>query len=128
MCDRVIIINKGQLVAEDSTERLQARLTGAQRVLLRVRSDISEVVPLVASTPGVISVIPRDIETIEFETQPGQDVRPQVARTVVNAGYDLLELSNISMSLEEIFLQLTRDESLPQMVSESPDIEIEEAR
>ncbi len=128
VCDRVIIINKGQLVAEDSTERLQARLTGAQRVLLRVRSDISEVVPLVASTPGVISVIPRDIETIEFETQPGQDVRPQVARTVVNAGYDLLELSNISMSLEEIFLQLTRDESLPQMVSESPDIEIEEAR
>ena len=128
VCDRVIIVNKGQMVAEDSTERLQTRLTGAQRVLLRVRSDISEVIPLVAGTPGVISVIPKDIETLEFETQPGQDVRPQVARTVVNAGYDLLELNNISMSLEEIFLQLTRDESLPQMVSESPDIESEEAR
>lgn len=126
LCDRVIIINKGQLVAEDSTERLQTRLTGAQRVLLRVRGDAAEAVPLVASTPGVISVITRDMETLEFETQPGEDVRASVARSIIHAGLDLLELSNITMSLEDIFLQLTRDDVIPESTAESPDTALEE--
>ncbi len=129
LCDRVMIINKGLLVAEDSTERLQTRLTGAQRVLLRIRGDISEAVPLVASTPGVTSVVTKDMETLEFETQPGQDARASVARSVIHAGLDLLELSNITMSLEDIFLQLTRDEILPETSAESPDTVLaEEAR
>ena len=126
LCDRVIIINKGQLVAEDSTERLQTRLTGAQRVLLRVRGDAAEAVPLVASTPGVISVITRDMETLEFETQPGEDVRASVDRSIIHAGLDLLELSNITMSLEDIFLQLTRDDVIPESTAESPDTALEE--
>ncbi|MEL7643472.1 MAG: ABC transporter ATP-binding protein, partial [bacterium] len=129
LCNRVMIINKGQLVAEDSTERLQTRLTGAQRVLLRIRGDISEAVPLVASTPGVTSVITKDMETLEFETQPGEDARANVARSVIHAGLDLLELSNITMSLEDIFLQLTRDDVLPETSAESPDTVLaEEAR
>lgn len=129
LCNRVMIINKGQLVAEDSTERLQTRLTGAQRVLLRIRGDISEAVPLVTSTPGVTSVITKDMETLEFETQPGEDARANVARSVIHAGLDLLELSNITMSLEDIFLQLTRDDVLPETSAESPDTVLaEEAR
>lgn len=129
LCNRVMIINKGQLVAEDSTERLQTRLTGAQRVLLRIRGDVSEAVPLVASTPGVTSVITKDMETLEFETQPGEDARANVARSVIHAGLDLLELSNITMSLEDIFLQLTRDDVLPETSAESPDTVLaEEAR
>lgn len=129
LCDRVIIINKGQLVAEDSTERLQTRLTGAQRVLLRIRGDVSEAVPLVASTPGVTSVITKDMETLEFETLPGEDARASVARSVIQAGLDLLELSNITMSLEDIFLQLTRDDVLPETSAESPETVLaEEAR
>ena len=86
LCDRVMIINKGQLVAEDSTERLQTRLTGAQRVMLRIRGDVSEAVPLVASTPGVTSVITKDMETLEFETQPGEDAMANAARVINNAG------------------------------------------
>lgn len=129
LCNRVMIINKGQLVAEDSTERLQTRLTGAQRVLLRIRGEVSEAVPLVASTPGVTSVITKDMETLEFETQPGEDARANVARSVIHAGLDLLELSNITMSLEDIFLQLTRDDVLPETSTESPDTVLaEEAR
>ncbi len=47
---------------------------------------------------------------VEFESLPGQDPRPQAARAVIEAGYDLLEMQPVSMSLEEIFLQLTREE------------------
>jgi hypothetical protein len=46
---------------------------------------------------------------VEFQFAPGVDVRPEVAKTTIKAGYDLLELSPVGMSLEEIFLELTRD-------------------
>ena len=131
VCDRVIIINKGQFVAEDSTERLQTRLTGAQRVHLSIRGDASEVLPVVSSTPGVINVSSTGIDSLEFESKPGEDVRSTVARNVISAGYDLLELKKVSMSLEDIFLELTRDEILPEHsteISDSPEIEPEEMR
>jgi ABC-2 type transport system ATP-binding protein len=55
---------------------------------------------------------------LEFETAPGNDPRSQVARAVVKAGYDLLEMRPVGMSLEEIFLQLTRDEPTPPETTE----------
>jgi ABC-2 type transport system ATP-binding protein len=113
VCNRVLIINKGVLVAEDTTEHLQASLTGSQRVTLRIRGDAANLVPLVEKVPGVISVFEKSDGTIEFETLHADDARPQVARAVVGAGLDLLELQTTSLSLEEIFLQLTHDESVP---------------
>ncbi len=110
ICNRVMIINKGQIVAEDTPERLQNRLTGAQRVTLRVRGSIDEAASVVEAVSGVSSVNVRSDNSIEFETAANQDVRPEVARAVINAGLDLLELHPESLSLEEIFLQLTRDE------------------
>ncbi|NMC80500.1 MAG: ATP-binding cassette domain-containing protein [Chloroflexi bacterium] len=110
VCDRVLIINKGRFVAEDTTEGLQARLTGVHRVNLRIRGEIDELVPLVSAVSGVIRVLPQSDDALEFETAPGQDVRPEVVRKVVAAGYDLLELNPANMSLEEIFLQLTQDD------------------
>lgn len=128
VCNRVLIINKGKLVAEDTPERLQSRLTGAQRVSLRVRGEISDVIPLVSAIPGVISVSSRTDDSLEFEVTPGEDARPQVARTVVQAGFDLLELHPSNLSLEDIFLQLTRDEISNNEDSEIPVEELLEER
>ncbi len=111
VCDRVMIINKGRIVAEDTPEMLQARLTGSQRVTLQVRGDGRGLPELLSQIPGVLHVVDKDGGSYEFETLPGQDCRPQVARTVVDHGYDLLLLQPVNLSLEEIFLQLTRDES-----------------
>ncbi len=113
VCDRVLIINKGRIVAEDSTEGLQARLTGAKRITLKIRGDVDGLVSLVKEVPGVISAIEKYDDTIEFEMLPGTDSRPDVARKVIAAGCDLLSLQANTMSLEEIFLELTRDEVLP---------------
>lgn len=110
VCGRVLIINKGRIVAEDTPERLQARLAGAVRVTLRVRGEAIDVLPLVRDLPGIASAVVRSWDTLEFESAAGSDLRPDVARAVVNAGFDLLELQPASMTLEEIFLQLTRDE------------------
>lgn len=116
VCDRVLIINKGHIVAEDSPEKLQARLTGAQKVALKTRGENEGLLSLVKQLPGVRSVTRFSDDGIEFEMSPGQDIRPIVARTVIEAGYELLEFSPVGMSLEDIFLQLTRDEvNLPEV-------------
>ena len=109
LCDRVLIINKGTIVAEDTPENLQSRLVGSQRVILRVRGDSDGLDATVKKVKGTRKIEAKDSETIEFEFSSGQDVRPQVAKAVVQAGYELVEMRPVGMSLEEIFLELTQD-------------------
>jgi ABC-2 type transport system ATP-binding protein len=111
VCDRVLIINKGRIVTEDTPEQLQSRLTGGQRMAVSVRGELGTLLSQLANVPGVINITTQTDNRFEFESSPGQDCRPQVARTIVNAGLDLLEFRPINLSLEEIFLQLTRDEA-----------------
>jgi ABC-2 type transport system ATP-binding protein len=113
VCDRILIINKGRIVVEDIFEHLQERISGAQRIALKVRSSDNGLVELVTSVHGVASVSSME-DGVMVETQPGEDLCPAVARAVVNAGYDLLEIRPVGASLEEIFLQLTREE--PELV------------
>ena len=120
ICDRVMIINRGRIVAEDTPAHLQTRLTGVQKVSLRVAGDSDGLEPLVQQVPGILRAAPGPDGTLEFESQPGQDVRPDVARTVVNAGYSLLELRPVGLSLEDIFIELTREEPRPPQTVEEP--------
>jgi ABC-2 type transport system ATP-binding protein len=109
ICDRVLIINKGNIVAEDTPENLQSRLVGSQRVVLRVRGDADGLTARLARVKGIRDVEAKSDGSIEFEFAAGQDVRPQVAKAVVQGGYELLEMRAVGMSLEEIFLELTRE-------------------
>ncbi|HNB50483.1 MAG TPA: ABC transporter ATP-binding protein [Anaerolineales bacterium] len=110
ICNRVLIINKGKIVAEDTPQRLQQHLVGVQRYALQVSGDGEGAVEVVSKVAGVKQVhVIRDGQ-LEFETQPGYDSRPQVARALIAANFDLLELRAVSMSLEDIFLELTREE------------------
>ena len=111
ICDRVLIINKGSIVAEDTPENLQSRLVGSQRVVLRVRGDSDGLDATVKKVKGTRSIEVKDAETVEFEFSSGQDVRPQVAKAVIQAGYELIEMRPVGMSLEEIFLELTQENS-----------------
>jgi ABC-2 type transport system ATP-binding protein len=113
VCDRVLIINKGRIVAEDTPQRLQGRLTGAQRVVLKIGGDADGVEKLLDQIPGITRVNKEVEGEFEVETAPGQDARPEVARAVVTGGYDLLEMRPVGLSLEDIFLELTREEPTP---------------
>jgi ABC-2 type transport system ATP-binding protein len=76
--------------------------------------------------PGIAHINTNVDGNIEFETIPGQDQRPEVAKTIVSAGYDMLEMRPVGVSLENVFLQLTRDEpSHPESPEDEP-IEDEE--
>jgi ABC-2 type transport system ATP-binding protein len=127
LCHRVLIINKGRIVVEDTPERLQGRLAGAERITVRVGGDADGLEKVIGAIPGVAHISPTLDGGLEYESVAGQDVRPAVARAVVNAGYDLLELRPIGLSLEDIFLQLTRDEPAPpapadEEVEDEPDV------
>ncbi len=123
VCNRVLIINKGHIVTEDTPERLQSRLTGAQRVALQVGGDADGIEKLISSIPGVTKVTSRQDGALEFETVPGKDPRPAVARAVVGAKYDLLEMRPVGLSLEDVFLQLTREEPAPPLSDEGEELE-----
>jgi ABC-2 type transport system ATP-binding protein len=109
LCDRVLIINKGRIVVEDTPENLQARLVGAERSILRIKGDMEELLPQIAKINGIQDIKIRPDGAMEFQFSPGVDIRPEVAKTTILAGYPLLELSPIGLSLEEIFLELTRE-------------------
>jgi ABC-2 type transport system ATP-binding protein len=125
VCNRVLIINKGHIVAEDTPERLQSRLTGAQRVIVQVGGDADGIENTIRQVPGVSKVSSKEEGRIEFETIPGKDPRPEVSRAVVEAGFDLLEIHPVGLSLEDIFLQLTRDEPAPPEPVDSEPLEDE---
>jgi ABC-2 type transport system ATP-binding protein len=119
-CEQVIIINKGKLVATDSVRNLQSRARGAESVVLEIAGrDGTLEVPLVQQKLEQIDGVSRVLCTdrldsravFEVESQKGQLVRGDLARAVVQAGWDLNELRPAAMSLEEIFLQLTGNES-----------------
>ena len=111
VCDRVLIINRGQIVAEDTPEKLQAQLAGADHLLVSAMADTTELTAALRDVPGVTSVKRTNREgQVELTSSPGQDIRPAVAKAVVDAGLGLLEFRSVGISLEEIFLQLTQEE------------------
>ena len=110
VCSRVLIIHRGKLVAEDTPKNLGARLRGAERIGLQVTGDGAKLQAALAAVPGVRSVQAVNEGRYEVAVTPGQDLRAQLAETVVKGGWGLLELAPVGMSLEEIFLQLTKEE------------------
>jgi len=117
VCDRVMIINKGHIVAEDTPEHLQTRMVGSRRVTVRVAGETTPAIAVINKIPGILPVKLTDNDAIQFENPTDKDLRPLVAKALIKARFDLLELSSESVNLEDIFLQLTRDE--PQELSPS---------
>lgn len=110
VCNRVIILNKGRIVAEDTPAGLQSRLTGADRVQVRVKGEADDLLPLLSPLPGVLTAELVKEDTLEVSMTAGQDIRPEIARVIVKNGFDLLEMQAATLSLEDIFMQLTQDE------------------
>jgi ABC-2 type transport system ATP-binding protein len=116
ICEQVIIISKGKLVATDTVDNLQSRARGVESVLVEVAGRNGDLDSKVAQAriekvSGVSRVIFKEKRqtrsTFEIETQKDHFVRGDLARAVVEAGWDLNELRSSAASLEEIFLQLT---------------------
>jgi len=127
-CERVIIISQGKLVAIDSVANLTNRLRGSESVALEVEAaggspNPSDVQLRLEQVAGVRSVVMKDSKdgrlTFEVESLQGRQIRADLARSVVNAGWNLSELRPVGLSLEEVFLQLTAAETKGDAPAES---------
>ncbi|HJR58001.1 MAG TPA: ABC transporter ATP-binding protein [Vicinamibacterales bacterium] len=123
-CERVVIINKGRVVAVDTPENLIARLKGAETMYVQVDAGGAEVTPVLSSIDGVSRVQPSEQRGVagafEVESDRGIDIRRDLARTIVNRGWGLLELRPMRMSLEEVFLQVTTEERPEETAAPAP--------
>jgi ABC-2 type transport system ATP-binding protein len=115
-CDRVVIINRGRIAAVDTPENLTTQLKGAERVQMEVRGEEEILREAIEQVEGVTKV---DLDAIEnsdhlkvtVESEPGTDLRGKLAAAVIGKGLELYELKAVSLSLEDIFLQLTTEET-----------------
>jgi len=115
ICDNVIIINEGQIVAVDNPTNLGTNLSGVERVEIEVKGPNREILPVLENVSKVeevarIPVSGGAYHRYHITVTLGQDIRSRLASTVLDHGWELLKIQSLGMTLEEIFLRLTLEE------------------
>jgi len=114
ICNRVVIIDRGHIVAEDTPAQLSSRMRQSEKMSLMVKHPSDDWLERLASIPGVLQVVQGATpETSIIECELGQDLREVISQFVVGQGVGLLELKPLSLSLEEVFLKLTQQDEHP---------------
>ena len=111
LCHRVIIINRGQIVASDTPENLSRQLGQGSRVLMTVTGPDDQVTGALTAVSGVNRVLSQGEGKYLVEADHGLELRPQLARMVVERGWQLLELKSQEFTLEEVFINLVTEET-----------------
>jgi ABC-2 type transport system ATP-binding protein len=113
ICQRVLIISKGRIVATDTPANLTSQLQKSAQIQLRIRGQAKELAEALRNLKGVqrVSFADADHEKLFVETDRSGDMRADIARLVVARGIDLLELRVVDLSLEDIFMQLVTEEA-----------------
>jgi ABC-2 type transport system ATP-binding protein len=110
LCQRVIIINRGQIVASDTPENLSRQLGHGSRLKIEIKGPIPEITATLKGISGVKEVVSQGEARFLVETTSDLELRPEIARQVVARGWDLLELQVQEFTLEEVFLNLVTEE------------------
>lgn len=107
-CERIIIINKGKIVAQDTLQNLYALQTTGRRIHLKLRKPVEAVPGFINNTQGVLSVVagatPMDWQ---IDADHDEAIIENLARAAMDQGYGLLEIGSVQPGLEEIFMKLT---------------------
>ena len=113
-CSRVVIINKGKVVAMDTPEGLAHQMKGAERISVTVDGPMEAVRERLLEIEGVLDVQAEPgigtQATYTVECELNSDLRPVLATTIVSQNWDLLDLRGIAMSLEDVFINLVTQE------------------
>jgi ABC-2 type transport system ATP-binding protein len=112
ICQRVLIINKGRIVATDSPGNLTHQLQRSAQIVVEVESRAQELAEMLRRLEGVQDVSVQDEKggRLLVESDRSHELRPEIARMAVDQGMQLLELKLVDLSLEDIFMQLVTEE------------------
>lgn len=113
LCSRIIIINDGELVAIDTKESLMDKLETGQRIKIITDKDFEKIKKKIIEIEGVKKVelekTEDSLNEIIISTDQNYDIRKELSKKVIESGYNLYEQSKITMSLEDVFIKLTRE-------------------
>ncbi len=115
ICERIIIIAAGRIVASGSPAELTERITAGSRLIAEVQGPRDQVVGAVEQMTGVSKVGSQSSDgwnRLTIEVVKGQDVRPEIAKVVTHNGWALRELRREVASLEDFFVQITAEQNL----------------
>lgn len=114
-CQRVVIINAGRIVAIDTPENLTYQLTGGQRIEVEIGGSAVDWMEAIERLPGVRKVVDQGAQDgrrlLVVEAEGRTEIRPELAKLIVDGGGELYRMQPERMSLEEVFLRLTTEES-----------------
>lgn len=117
VCDRIVIINKGKIVADEKTENITRAVENNRRFNVKICGPQKEVLSMLRSKPGIISaeLLPqRDGESYSYviESEVGIDIRKNLFYTLAEKNWPLIGMEALGMSLEDIFIAIV-DQSAP---------------
>lgn len=112
VCDRIVVINKGKLVANDTTENLSHNLSADHKLTVQIEGPVKEVQALLTAIPDMVEVhvnrtIEKTVTEYELNAKEGADVRREVFKRMAERSYPILLMRSSELTLEEIFLKLT---------------------
>lgn len=115
-CERVVVINKGKIVADDTPDNLSHALSADHNLITRIEGPETEVTKLLVSVPGITKVTcmgPREKAAFDYtlEVEEGGDVRRELFARLADRKWPILGLKSAELTLEDIFLQLTDDDA-----------------
>ena len=115
-CERVVVINKGKIVADDTPDNLSKSLSTDHNFIVRIEGPEAEVTKLISTIPGMVKVTnmgPREKGAFDYtlEAEEGVDIRRELFTRLADRKWPILALKSTELTLEDIFLQLTRDDA-----------------
>ena len=117
VCDRVIIINNGQIAADDTVENLTKNITTDHRIIARIEGPREEILKTIKGISGVVSVVAdmereKGVYDYEIETRENVDIRRELFKRVAARSWVILGLKTSEMTLEDIFLKITMGDNI----------------
>ena len=110
-CERVIIINNGTVVAEDTTKNLRSRIPRMEQIYVEVRGKSPDILTTLGKIEGIKDIreesLPDNTSAFTIDADNNANVRPQIAQTIIQNGLELLQLKDLTLTLEDIFINVT---------------------
>lgn len=123
VCDRIVVINQGKIVADDTADNLSSSLIADHKLIARIDGPREEVVKVVSAIPGVVTVLAdmqreKGVWEYNIEATEGTDIRRELNRRLSARSWYIMGLRSSELSLEDIFLRLTMGESVDSFINE----------
>ena len=117
VCDKIIVINEGRIVADDTEDNLSRKLSSDHRLTVRIEGERDKAVKLIKSIKQVDTVDigtkhGEDVWEYRIEAKEGSDIRRELFTKCAEGGFIILEMKSSELSLEDIFLRLTNGSSI----------------